>query len=160
MSIPMILDMFGIGDPCRLDNGQSGGMPRDSVEGIVEFQALVHDLDGAPKDVDISPGIVTSKRGLLKPESILDVIERMARPPCFAEEHFRDSDRINRVYLTAGKPVALTGGFEEFRVEALGVVSNQGGIIRPSGEIAKHLLRPWGICHVPIFDAGVACDKR
>lgn len=135
-------------------------MPGHSVEGIVEFQALVHDLDGAPKDVDISPGIVTSKRSLLKPEAILDVIERMARPSCFAEEHFRDSDRINRVYLTAGKSVALTGGFEELRVEALGVVSNQGGIIRPGRKIAKYLLRPWGICHVPIFDAGVAFDKR
>ena len=67
-------------------------MPGDSVEGIVEFQALVHDLDGAPKNVDISAGIVPSKRGLLKPEAILDVIERVAGPPRFSEEHFRDSD--------------------------------------------------------------------
>ena len=63
-------------------------MPGDSVEGIIEFQMMVHDLDGAPKDVDISPGIVTSKRGLLKPEPVLHVIERMAGPPCFAEHHF------------------------------------------------------------------------
>lgn len=135
--------VFLVGDPCRSDDGQAGGMPGDSVEGIVEFQALVHDLDGAPQDVDISPGIVTSKRGLLKPEATFDVIERMAGPPFFSEEHFRDSDRINRVDLTAGKSVALTGGLEKLRVETLGVVGDQGGIIGPGREITKHLLRPW-----------------
>ena len=152
--------VFLVGDPCRSDDGQSGGMPGNSVEGIVEFQALVHDLDGAPQDVDVSPGIVTSKRGLLKSEATFDVIERMADTPCFSEEHFRDSDRINRVDLTAGKSVALTGGLEELRVKTLGIVGDQGGIVRPSRKIAKHLLRPWGISDVPISDAGVAFDKR
>jgi len=142
------------------DDGQAGGVSGDSVEGVVEFQALMHDLDCAPQDIDISPGIVTSKGGLLKPEATLDVIERMAGPPCFAEEHFRDSNRINRVDLTAGKAVAQTGGLKEPRVETSGIVSDQGGISGPGREIAKHLLGPRRIDDVPISNAGVVFDKR
>jgi hypothetical protein len=84
----------------------------------------------------------------------------MAGPPCFAEQHLRDADRINRVDLTAGKSVSLTGGLQKLRVEALGVVSDQGAIVGPGRKIAKNLLRPWGIPYVPISDAGVAFDER
>lgn len=58
-----------------LDDGQSGGVPRDSVEGMIEFKLLVHDLDGSSQDVDISPGIVTPKGGLVKSQAPLDVVE-------------------------------------------------------------------------------------
>ena len=65
----------GTGNSCRSNDGQPGGMPGDSVEGMIEFEVPVHDLDRTPQDVDVSPGIVTSKRGFLKPETTFDVIE-------------------------------------------------------------------------------------
>ena len=61
--------------PDRLDDGQSCRMSRNSVEGMIEFKLLVHDLDGASEDVDIAPGIVAPEGGLLKSQAMLDVVE-------------------------------------------------------------------------------------
>lgn len=50
-------------------------MSRDSVEGMIEFKPLMHDLNGSSQDVDISPGIVAPKGRLLKSKAMLDVVE-------------------------------------------------------------------------------------
>lgn len=60
-------------------------MTRHSVEGIIEPQPLVHHLNGPPKNIDISPGIVTAEVGLLQAEAAFDQIKGVAGSSGFTE---------------------------------------------------------------------------
>ena len=56
--------------------------------------------------------------------------------------------------------MAAAGGGEKFTIKAETVMSDQGSVPRPRGELAQHIFRPIGICNVAISHAGVALDER